>query len=396
MTVPHEPVTIFTNIPNPYNDRLLAGLRHQGAAVRAVYKSAPEGEGRHWPIELHPDDVIADSPRIEARAWKAAASTHVILTGSYATAIDTTRRLMVSRRARSLHLWGERLVEHRGVVHALRRGYFAPWRLDGILAIGSRARRTYREVTGAEVPVHTFPYTTDRGLDTPPTPAPQPTIGFAGRLLDHKGIDVALRALAAIDAAERPVLEIAGAGPERRALERLATERGLDGPAVRWLGELTPDDLDQVRASWWAQLVPTQRSEGWGVVVHEALNSAVPVISSEHVNAAVDLVRTDLDGTLIDATSAAQPEAWAAAIRSLVERSPSAGAAASAPMRAAARTVGAAFAPAHAAPWLLELLVDAGRGRAGQGTAPAARSFVADSWARLADALPDETTGRAR
>jgi glycosyltransferase involved in cell wall biosynthesis len=369
-------ITLFSNIPNPYNDRLLAALRASGTTVRAVYKSAPPDEGRSWPVQLGDDDVITGSPRAEAREWKAAGGTDVILSGNYATGFDALRRLSLSKRASSLHVWGERLQDNNQLVHTLRRGYFAPWRLDGIFAVGTRAAASYREVTGRDTPIHVFPYTTDRGLDIDPKPSAEPTIGFAGRLLAYKGIDVVLRALGAVPAGERPRLAIAGSGPEEPTWRALAGSVGVSDH-VDWLGDLTPAELDIARSHWWTQVVPSQRSEGWGVVVHEAMNTAVPVIASAHVNAAKDLIKSGRNGTVIDADGTADPDAWAAAIAAALdpERRDT--------MGAAARAVGAEFAPVNAAPWLADVVVEAARCRAGLGARPASRSFVEDAWTEI-------------
>lgn len=64
-----------------------------------------------------------------------------------------------------------------------------------------------------------------------PAPAPltgPPVVAFAGRLVPEKGVDVLVRALAR---ARRRVpgtrAVVAGHGPERAALERLAAEEGV-------------------------------------------------------------------------------------------------------------------------------------------------------------------------
>jgi len=373
-------ITVFTNIANPYNDRLYSALRATGATVHVVYKHTPADEGRPWPLALHPHEHVASSFADEARAWRAAAGTHVILSGSYATATDLARRAATAPRARTLHVWGERLRPNNAAVQVVRRGYLTPHGLDGILAIGSRAVATYRDVLGeasSRVPLHTFPYTTDHGLEVISAPRARPTIGYAGRLLASKGVDVLVRALAEIPNDQRPRLEVAGDGPEAGALASLARSLGVDRSVV-WLGALTPDELDARRATWWLQMVPSQHNEGWGVVVPEALCSGVPILASAQVNAAHDLVRDGENGVMIDDADAADPRAWAAAIAATLADD-----ATRAAMRTQARSVGAAFGPAHAATFLIEVLDAAERARRDHEV-PASRSFVAESWQRVA------------
>ena len=374
---PPTPITVFTNIPNPYNDRLYAALRDAGTTVHVVYKRAPADEGRPWPLDLHPDERIASSLMDEARAWRAATDTNVILSGSYATATDLARRAATSPRARTLHVWGERLRPNNAAVQQLRRAYLARLGLDGVLAVGSRAVETYLEVIGdgpGAPPVHAFPYTTDRGLDVARAPSDVPTIGYAGRLQRGKGVDVIVQAMAEIAPPERPRLEVAGDGPAATALAAQARALGVDG-AVTWLGALTPDELDRRRAAWWVQVVPSQRNEGWGVVVHEAMCSGVAVLTSTNVNAAVDLLRDGQNGVVIDAADAEDPRAWAVAVTAMIADEDGREA-----MAAEARRTGAAFGPSHAATFLLEVL---GAPPRGTSERPATRSFIDEGWRRV-------------
>jgi glycosyltransferase involved in cell wall biosynthesis len=52
-----------------------------------------------------------------------------------------------------------------------------------------------------------------------------PIVGFAGRLLNQKGVDLLLRAVKTLE--PRPSLVVIGEGPERETLERLAGELGI-------------------------------------------------------------------------------------------------------------------------------------------------------------------------
>jgi glycosyltransferase involved in cell wall biosynthesis len=61
-----------------------------------------------------------------------------------------------------------------------------------------------------------------------------------GRLTPEKGLDLLVESVARLAAGRRPILAIGGSGPMREAIEKRATERGLD---VRMLGEVHPDAL---------------------------------------------------------------------------------------------------------------------------------------------------------
>jgi len=94
------------------------------------------------------------------------------------------------------------------------------------------------------------------------------------RLMEDKGIDVLLRALA--HAPEWFAL-VVGEGPQREALLRLASEVGV-GERVRFTGFLPV--LDSVWAACDVAVIPSRR-EGLGLFALEAMAAEKPVIASE-------------------------------------------------------------------------------------------------------------------
>jgi glycosyltransferase involved in cell wall biosynthesis len=382
----HPTVRLFGAVPDTRTQRLVDELRASGMPVRALYRAAVQrdadadaaagGEGRGsggTPLLLTADDVVTGSTRAERQEWRDARGAHVMLSGGGANGFDLARRALVSRWGRTVHLWDARLRHDKLLLRALRRGYFGPWCLDGIFTLSTRTVDAYRAVTGHDIPVHVLPHVTDRGLGIEPRPAPRPTIGYAGRLLPDRGVDLLLRALARLPASERPRLQVAGAGPEAEALHNRAARLGIYR-WVDWLGEVDADTLDGLRARWWAMAVPARRDGGWGTLVHEAMNTGVPVIASGHVLAATDLVRHGRNGVIVRRED---PDRWAAAIGEALD--PATRDARS----TAARAVGRAFAPEHAASWLIDVLGAAGDARHERGRHLVSRSFVEHVWSDL-------------
>ena len=131
------------------------------------------------------------------------------------------------------------------------------------------------------------------------------------RLAEQKGVDVAVRALAAVRL-EHPqaVLVVLGDGPERAALERLATD--LDVAEALFL----PGRVGDV-AAWLHRaelLVHPVRWEGFGLALLEAMLAGRPVVASA-VSSAPEIVVDGETGLLVTLND---PSALAAAIARLL------------------------------------------------------------------------------
>jgi glycosyltransferase involved in cell wall biosynthesis len=115
----------------------------------------------------------------------------------------------------------------------------------------------------------------------PATPrAPRPTFLYLGRLKRYKGVEIALRALAAARAARADItLDICGQGDDRSRLERLAVDLGLGG-AVRFLGFVSDAEKRRLLRCAWAVVFPSPK-EGWGITNVEAAASGTPALASD-------------------------------------------------------------------------------------------------------------------
>jgi len=115
----------------------------------------------------------------------------------------------------------------------------------------------------------------------PNTPrAPHPAFLYLGRLKRYKGVEYALRALAAARQVRADVtLDICGQGDDRGRLEGITQTLGL-GDAVRFLGFVTEDEKRRLLRQAWAVVFPSPK-EGWGISNVEAAACGTPALASD-------------------------------------------------------------------------------------------------------------------
>ena len=105
-------------------------------------------------------------------------------------------------------------------------------------------------------------------------------VGFVGRLIPHKGVDVLLDA---VSRDPRLSLEVVGAGSESAQLVELAAALGVSGRVV-FRGHLGEEATPDVYRTFDVLAVPSVPMAGWieqfGRVVVEAQASGVPVVAS--------------------------------------------------------------------------------------------------------------------
>ena len=134
---------------------------------------------------------------------------------------------------------------------------------------------------------------------------------FLGRIHAKKGVDLLIHALTALPS-PRPVLLIAGEGPEQKALEFLAGKLGIAADC-RWLG-FVEGELKNLCLQGADLFALTSHHENFGMAALEALAAGAPVLVSPQVGLAPLIERARL-GTIAPLRVAAIAQAMAEALK---------------------------------------------------------------------------------
>lgn len=120
---------------------------------------------------------------------------------------------------------------------------------------------------------------------------------FVGRLVSEKGVRDLLSAYANLVQHRNDLgLLVCGEGEERPVLEEFCRDHHLT--RVRFLGFQNRDELAAFYVMSDLLIVPSH-TEPWGLVVNEALTCGLPVIASNRVGAAADLIIPGENGFVV-------------------------------------------------------------------------------------------------
>jgi glycosyltransferase involved in cell wall biosynthesis len=151
----------------------------------------------------------------------------------------------------------------------------------------------------------------ERALSAAPVEPGRPRVLCVAHLYRRKRVDVLLRAFARVGG--NAVLRIAGVGPEKSRLERLAGQLGIAG-RVDFLGHLPFARLVAEYRNAAAFALPSAQ-EGFGIVFLEAMASSLPVVAAR----AAAVPEVVVDGSTGLLTPPGDDEALATGLMSLLE-----------------------------------------------------------------------------
>jgi glycosyltransferase involved in cell wall biosynthesis len=178
---------------------------------------------------------------------------------------------------------------------------YALARADHITATGLRLADATARYAPRAKPVTVVPYGVDlthfRPAGRDGARSSEVVVGAVARLSLEKGLDVLLRAAARLIDGGTPLrVVLAGEGPRRRQLARLADRLGIAG-RVEFRGEVPHTQVPSVLAELDIFVMPS-RAEGFGVAALEAQAMELPVVASR-VHGIPDAVEDGTTGLLV-------------------------------------------------------------------------------------------------
>lgn len=196
---------------------------------------------------------------------------------------------------------------------------------DALIAAGSKARELYLEFGGQSEKIFIAPNcAVDYGKDKPKDSrselglAAKKVVLYLGRIVEYKGLDYLLRAFAELEKDSSDVLlVVGGSGPFEEECRKIAGELGIKN--IKWVGYV--EDVASYYALCDVFVLPARfirdsvPSEAWGLVLNEVMSLGKPVVATDAVAAAFDLIQDGVNGFMVAEKNA---DALADALRKIL------------------------------------------------------------------------------
>ena len=299
-------VHLLSIVPSPYQRDLLGALAARPEVDLRVTYGEAQSPDSPWPAKpLRPFESVLPGFYLRwgqdrfliNRAVPDIGGLDCLIYNGYITL--PAQRLLRRRLPLPQLFWAEKMVAgSTGLKGRIQRWLARPLeRMSGIVAIGRGAVEDYeRRYPGK--PVYWLPYYCEIGAfgeAIPPRPRKPGTILFCGQMIHRKGVDLLLEAFARLPAEHGTRLLLVGREAELpQMLEKIPAEVRK---RVEFAGFQAPEALPEFFRRADLFVLPS-RYDGWGVVVNQALGAGLPMICSDAVGAARDIIEDGVNGSI--------------------------------------------------------------------------------------------------
>jgi glycosyltransferase involved in cell wall biosynthesis len=301
-------IVVLTDIPSPYQVETFNALNPVIEGELAVIYVRQTDSMRQWSMpELHHQYCFLNQKELKkAKNWISYAE--LVIFCGYRTILLQNLIALRQRVHRAWAFWGERpgfiakgkLGKLVRIVsqHRIRRAGIPIW------GIGAWAVDAYTKEMGRNHLYLNVPYFSNLrcflkiNRSCPLSNEPVRFL-FSGSLTKRKGSDLLVRAFVALlREGVQAKLTFLGSGPLEQPLRKAAA---LAGGSIEFLGFRQWQELPDIYARSDVLCAPS-RYDGWGLVVAEGLAGGMPVIATDRMGAARELI-TKENGWLVRAGS---------------------------------------------------------------------------------------------
>lgn len=305
-------IAILSVVPSPYQRDLFRALSDQPGIQLEVYYLEAAAPDSPWPEatlaaweHILPGKTLG---RYRVRChfnWNLPSFNDVDLVIVNAALTGVTTQTVMRRlidRGIPWIFWGERLRDRSGFSGSVQSHLVRPLReASAIAAVGQEAATDFRRRLPGGPPITNMPYhcaiSAFQMAERPPARHRPIRFLFCGQMIPRKGIDLLLEAFLRIQAVHSNTRLIL-AGREDNIRERLAPLPCACREAIDLTGFVAPDALPALFAEADVFVLPS-RHDGWGVVINQALAAGLPIIASNAVGAAAELITDGKEGFII-------------------------------------------------------------------------------------------------
>ncbi len=297
-------VLFVTNILTPYQIDLAVEL-NKYCDYKIYYVNKRE-TNRDWIIDLKinnlKDKFIYCDSKDSFRSLLKKESFPIIIIGGYSHIFS--KEALIYSREKSVPTMGWLELPNRNFPSALKlkllflRIKNVLNHYNAIVAIGGEAQQFYKKVFVKKNFVFNIPYAINvrRFLTIERKKKNKITFLFVGQLIKRKNVKTLLKAFARLkEKYPQAKLELAicGIGSLENLVKKYSKYR------VKYFGFVQPTDLPKLYEYGDILILPSL-DDGWGVVVNEAMASAMPVIGSKYVGAVKEYILSYKNGFVVN------------------------------------------------------------------------------------------------
>lgn len=302
-------VVFYSIVPSPYQRDLFYELSCLPEVDLKVYYLEDSHPDNPWPEKaLQPYEQVLPGGYLAWGLsrfhwnwhWPHLENVDVVVFNGYQNSIA---QLILHTQAKAIPclFWGEKMVASASGIKGQLQQVLAKGleRCQAIVAIGSKAQQDYRQRFPGK-PIFNIPYHCDLSCfsqNVPQRPRTPATILFCGQMIERKGVDLLLKAFEqVIQSGLWARLLLVGREAELpQMMQKLMPEVKQQ---IEFAGFQAPDDLPTFFQQADIFVLPS-RYDGWGVVVNQALGAGLPIICSDAVGAAHDLIEPGVNGSIV-------------------------------------------------------------------------------------------------